>query len=432
MRFHLGDIAAVVSVFALTIYVMRRKWRLALFASASRTSNEVGKPLTPAERPLGEWTSVEFQYPHFEPLLDFDLQTTKPIPYRPFKWGPYSVNMGIRPMSWESWVELDNTYLETLAIRKRRAQERGDKAVRTLPGAEKAALEVCTELASYLAKRYPKVIRVTRTHDEGGLGDGDSISGKNAGRVKTVEIIPTGDKWDLDVDDPMHVVGMLAEDLAIMMEGPDGQYYLKAAAICIPGFWRLEDKIGLPLKEIHLRGGVYQFKEKLQLSLDRFFRRLPVDKPVLRNNYFFQVDTDLAWANVHHGDEDAFDQSTHLPHPESLTTSNKNWRPPKPTTDLSRVYFRSERQSLRRMPKTGCICFTIRTYFHPVTEIVKEPGIPGRLASAIRSWPEPIAEARAKELYADTLLPWLDRLHKEQIESGIINVGEEKADRYPF
>ena len=26
---------------------------------------------------------------------------------------------------------------------------RGDKAVRTLPGAEKAALEVCTELASY-------------------------------------------------------------------------------------------------------------------------------------------------------------------------------------------------------------------------------------------------------------------------------------------
>lgn len=51
---------------------------------------------------------------------------------------------------------------------------------------------------------------------------------------------------------------------------------------------------------------------------------------------------------------------------------------------MSKVYFRSERQSLRRMPKTGCICFTIRTYFHPVTEIVDEPGIPGRLAAAIR------------------------------------------------
>jgi len=217
-----------------------------------------------------------------------------------------------------------------------------------------------------------------------------------------------------------------------MMEGPDGQYYLKAGSICVGGFWRLEDKIGLPLKEIHLRGGVYQYKEKLQLSLDRFFRKLPIDKPVLRNNYFFQVDPDLAWASIHHGNEDDFDQSTHLPRSESLTSSNKDWNPPNPTTDMSTVYFRSERQSLRRMPKTGCICFTIRTYFHRVTDIVDEPGIPGRLAAAIRSWPEPIAEARAMELYADSLLPWLDTLHREQLESGVITPMEEKADRYPF
>jgi len=79
------------------------------------------------------------------------------------------------------------------------------------------------------------VIRITRIHDDEGLGGGDSIAGVNGGRVKTVEIIPTGDKWDLDVDDPMYVAGMLSEDLAIMMEGPDGQYYLKAASICVPG-----------------------------------------------------------------------------------------------------------------------------------------------------------------------------------------------------
>lgn len=80
------------------------------------------------------------------------------------------------------------------------------------------------------------MFRVTRVHDHGGLGEGDSIVGKDGGRVKTVEILPTGDKWDLDVDDPMLVGGLLAEDLAIMVEGSDGQYYLRAAAICIPGW----------------------------------------------------------------------------------------------------------------------------------------------------------------------------------------------------
>lgn len=96
-----------------------------------------------------------------------------------------------------------------------------------------------------------------------------------------------GDVWDLDKDDPMLIAGLISEDLAIMMEGPDEQYYLRAGAICVPGryisnsfisgklidgcvgFWRLEDKIGLPLKQIHLSGGVYQYKEKLELSLDR-------------------------------------------------------------------------------------------------------------------------------------------------------------------
>ena len=120
---------------------------------------------------------------------------------------------------------------------------------------------------------------------------------------------------------------------------------------------------------------------------------------------------------------------------------------------MSQVYFRSERQSLRRMPKTGCICFTIRTYFHPVTDIVNEPGIPGRLAGAIRvslhahlitepiliaflflhaqSWPDPIAQSKGKALFADTMLPWLDDLHQKQIEAGVTGA-EDRFDNYPY
>lgn len=86
-----------------------------------------------------------------------------------------------------------------------------------------------------MAKRYPQVFRVTRAYDGKGLAEGDSIVGKNGGRVKTVEVIPVGDVWDLDKDDPMLVANLLSEDLAIMMEGPDGQYYLQAGAICVPG-----------------------------------------------------------------------------------------------------------------------------------------------------------------------------------------------------
>lgn len=97
---------------------------------------------------------------------------------------------------------------------------------------------------SPVAKRYPTVFRVQRVHDRKGLRQGDSIVGKHGPRVKAIEIIPTGDKWDLDVDDPMTVAGLLADDLAVMIKGPDGRYYMKAGSICVPGSF-------LPLSTIH-------------------------------------------------------------------------------------------------------------------------------------------------------------------------------------
>jgi len=161
----------------------------------------------------------------------------------------------------------------------------------------------------------------------------------------------------------------------------------------------------------------------------RFFSKLAVDKPVERNNYSLQLGSQLAWLDTYHGDEDDFDQYTKIPRKD--TPSDQTFLPPEPTTDMSQVYFRSERQTLRRLPITGCILFTIRTYLHPVTEIVQEPGVPGRLAAAVRGWDEAVSRRKEKQLYADTMLPWLDELHQKQVEAGMVKA-DDKSSRYPF
>jgi len=63
-----------------------------------------------------------------------------------------------------------------------------------------------------------------------------------------------------------------------------------------------------------------------------FFRRVQPEKPVLRNNYFIQVDEELAWSRSI-GDEDA----------EGI-----GWFSAAESRDVGRHWFRSERQSLRR------------------------------------------------------------------------------------
>ena len=218
-------------------------------------------------------------------------------------------------------------------------------------------------------------------------------------------------------EDPMQMAArMVQDDLAIMFEKSDGEYYLLAGAILLPGFWRLEDKFGMPLSEIHSSGHVPGFKTKLEKGMMNFFRRIQPNSPVLRNNYFMQVDDDLAWSNSI-GPEDS---------------DGIGWFTAEKNKAIEHHWFRSERQSLRRLPRSGGVVFTIRTYFHPVTEVAQEPGVPGRLASAVRSWGDDVAKYKGRERYQDVLLEYLDNKHQEQLEKGLVKEDEDREGMYPY
>jgi hypothetical protein len=143
--------------------------------------------------------------------------------------------------------------------RVERVRDRGSRVVDTLPGAERAARELCLELAEYLVQRYPNVYRVERRRGLEGSWFGEP------GEIRKIAIPAFDAVYDLDEDDPMTVAGLLIpDDLAIMMEGSDSrvslggawgnpyfkqvlirilnQYYLRAGAILLAGTWRLQDK----------------------------------------------------------------------------------------------------------------------------------------------------------------------------------------------
>ena len=184
-----------------------------------------------------------------------------------------------------------------------------------------------------------------------------------------------------------------------------------------------------------------------------FFRRIQPPSPMLRNNYFIQVDDGLAWSESI-GSEDATGEGE-----VGWFTAEKN-------KAIEHHYFRSERQSLRRyvwilscssfhmlcfcmvcilpqvshitsnlnrLPRSGGVVFTIRTYMHPITSLAQEPYVPGRLASAIRSWGDDVSRYKGKERYGEVLLEYLDKMDAEQKERGVIGEGTERTEKgYPF
>ena len=263
------------------------------------------------------WIPQTFKRPAAPPYPDWSLESTKPLPYRPFRYGPkYNVTMGLRTMRWDDWIELDNHFLKFHDIKSRRILERGAKCCKTAPEAFDGACELLEELCDYLPQRYPSLYRKT----EAGMDN-----------------ITTGESFNIVerplIEDPMQMAArFVQDDLAIMFEKSNGQYYLLAGAILLAGFWRLEDKFGMPLSEIHTSGDVPQFKEKLEKGMINFFKRVQPDKAVLRNNYFIQVDGELAWSpSIGGEDEDGI----------GWFTAEKN-------KAIQHHWFRSERQSLRR------------------------------------------------------------------------------------
>lgn len=313
--------------------------------------------------------------------------------------------MGLRTMDWDNWIELDNHYLRYHEDKARRIAERGSRCCLTNPDPKvwDGAVELLEELTSYLGDRYPTMFRTTDV----GV---DNIVTNESFNVK--ELTVNGVR-----EDPMQLCARLTQDdLAIMFEKEDGQYYLLAGAILLAGFWRLEDKYGMPLSEIHTSGDVPGFKQKLEKGMMNFFRRIRPDAPVLRNNYFLQVDDSLPWSSsIGSEDEDG----------AGWFTAEKN-------KAIQHHFFRSERQSLRRLPRSGGVVFTIRTYFLPITEIVEEPYVPGRLASAVRSWGDDVAKYKGKERYQDVLLEYLDKKNQEQLDNGLELEKEEDVRQYPW
>jgi len=116
-------------------------------------SPDLEKPATPvpgktkaSEEQQGIWIPVDFRRPVAAPYPDWDVQKTRPLPYRPFKYGKYHITMGLRSMKWHDWIELDNHYLKYHADKARRIEERGENCSRTAPEAFDGAVELLEEL----------------------------------------------------------------------------------------------------------------------------------------------------------------------------------------------------------------------------------------------------------------------------------------------
>lgn len=230
--------------------------------------------------------------------------------------------IGLQPLELDNWFEVDDLIDHYRAEKDRLNAQHGDAVFREEPGSAAGQAEVRALIEDNLARNHPGL---NLPADSGG-------------------------------SDLFEAARMVQEDL-LLLQRDDSGWRLVAAALHFPSSWSLAEKFGLPLDQIH--GNVPEFgpgTRNAQL-MGRIFDGLKIDQPVQRMNWSLYPNPTLY-------------------HPYSVRDRAAN--PDRHTID-AKSFIRVERQTLRKLPQTGTILFTVRIYLDPLTQLAKHPGALDRL-----------------------------------------------------
>lgn len=237
---------------------------------------------------------------------------------------PYDVTAprplpGIAPLEMADWLIADEAYAGQITERARLLREARDKVLWMAPDALEAAQELLEMVLAHLPAGFAR----------------------DRGRV----LCPDGRSVTPDPADPLGSLGhIVQEDLCLMVREGE-EHVLKAAILCFPASWTLAEKAGRPLIGIH--EPVQSYDDNIARRVQRLFDGVREGRPLWRFNALWYDDPTLFQPRSEHA-------------------------PRTPVGSADAQYFRTERQSLVRLPRTQAVVFSIHTF------VVARDCVPGR------------------------------------------------------
>ncbi|RUV00276.1 DUF3445 domain-containing protein, partial [Mesorhizobium sp. M1A.F.Ca.IN.020.03.2.1] len=203
-----------------------------------------------------------------------------------------------------------------------------------------AQQEVFDLLAGYLPAKHPETHR-------GAGSDVEVVGLESASNALPPEL----NKAPL-----AHASLLVQEDLIIMRRGDNG-WRLAAGSLCFPSSWSLQEKFGKPLQQIHAPVPGFGPGTRPADLINRMFDGLQ-GQAVERFNWSIQAG-DALYHPLSNGER--IDRATNRPTRFSDGDINAH------------AFIRVERQTLRKLPVSRDILFTIRIHLDPLAVLARHP-----------------------------------------------------------
>jgi len=247
--------------------------------------------------------------------------------HTPYDGSTRPFTIGLMPLDLARWIEPDSDWARYIGEKKRLIESHRDEIFVAEEGTAEAQQEVLDLLQAHLRECHPEF-----AHSVTDAANRDAP--------------------------PLLRAGLLVQDDLVVMRRKQDGWHLVAGFVAFPSSWSLQEKFGRPMQAIHADVPGFGEGTRNAALITRIFDNLQVSQPVERLNWSVNVTDDL------------------------FLPVSKHRRPPsaEPFT-LAERFARVERQTLRRLPRSGDILFTIRVYVDPIAAIAHHPNA-GKLAES--------------------------------------------------
>jgi hypothetical protein len=181
------------------------------------------------------------------------------------------------------------------------------------------------------------------------------------------------------------------EDLCVLQADAAGIYRLTAAAVGFPTDWHVADKMGQGLTAIH--APIHGYAEQLAAGVDHFFAQLSFEQIFGRSNWFVVENAAPRYLPT-------TDPATRFAHVSADNAGDT-------------LFLRCERQTLRRLPDTGAVLFTIGIAVEPFARL--SAGLASRIADSVAALGSGEHARRAAPHYAAALAQYAARRAEMEI-----------------
>lgn len=262
-----------------------------------------------------------------------------PLRHTPYDGSSTPFTIGLTQIDAEQWIETDGDLGDYLAEKDRLLAHHFDDVFQETEGSRAAQQEALEAIAQHLLHQPSGIYRQT----------GETIACLD--RAIALEAAKA----------PLLTAGSLVADDLVILENRHGDWRVTAGYVSFPSSWSLKEKAGLTIGEVHGPVPDFETGSRNDQLITRMFDKIQPDRIVERFNWSIYPDGDLFWS------------------PEMGAKAAS--RPFDPLANFIRV----ERQTLRKLPTTGAILFTIRIYRDPVPVIAAHRTLAETLAHQLET-----------------------------------------------